>query len=184
MDKTYPPDAWKHLGKVLERRRGQLGYGFRQRGEFLRAKGGPPPSAKMLARLERGERTAYPDSTLTLLESMYGYAPGSFEAILRGEEPVPLPGTPGSQQEGGTTRAPLRAVPVPATVHQISADDSDEEIEHKIAGDEMLGFLWRMLKGDGSGLEPRSVRIGRMNRWLADSPEGEAGERRNGTSSA
>lgn len=91
MDKTYPPEAWRRLGKLLEQRRGQLGYGFRQREQFLRDRGGPPPSLKTLARLERGERTAYPDSTVTLLESLYGYEPGSFEAVLRGGEPVTRP---------------------------------------------------------------------------------------------
>jgi hypothetical protein len=103
MDKEYPPDAWKRLGRELEARRGQLGYGFRQRGNFLRDRGGPPPSVKMLARLERGERTAYPPATVTLLEEMYGWAPGSFEAVLSGGEPV-LPGTP----------PPPAAAPAPA----------------------------------------------------------------------
>jgi len=95
MDSTYPPEAWKRLGKVLEARRGQLGYGFRQRERFLADRGGPPPSVKMLARLERGERTSYPPATVTLLESLYGYAPGSFDAVLAGGEPAPLPAAPG-----------------------------------------------------------------------------------------
>jgi hypothetical protein len=90
MDKTYPPEAWKRLGRALEARRGQLGYGFRQRGEFLADRGGPPPSVKMLARLERGERTTYPPVTVTRLESLYEMSPGSFEAILEGGEGRPL----------------------------------------------------------------------------------------------
>jgi len=92
MDSTYPPEAWKRLGKVLEARRGQLGYGFRQRGRFLEDRGGPPPapSGKMVARLERGERAFYPPATVTRLEALYGLAPGSFEAVLAGGEPVPL----------------------------------------------------------------------------------------------
>ena len=105
MDKTYPPEAWKRLGKVLERRRGQLGYGFRERERFLRDKGGPPPSAKMLARLERGERTSYPESTLTLLESLYELVPGSFETVLAGGE-LELP---------VRTSGPLRIVPSAAS---------------------------------------------------------------------
>jgi hypothetical protein len=97
MDKQYPPEAWKRLGKALEAHRARLGYGFRQRGRFLADHGGPPPSAKMLARLERGERATYPDSTITLLESLYGLAPGSFEKVLAGEalggsHPPPAPG--------------------------------------------------------------------------------------------
>lgn len=100
MDSTYPPEAWKRLGKVLEARRGELGYGFRQREQFLRDRGGPPPSVKMIARLERGERTSYPASTVTLLESLYGYRPGSFEAVLNGGEPA-------------DAAAVLRILPVP-----------------------------------------------------------------------
>lgn len=91
MDKPYPPEAWKRLGEALERRRGELGYGFRQREQFLRDRGGPPPSLKTIARLERGERTSYPPATVTRLEALYGYAPGSFEAVLRGGDPSPLP---------------------------------------------------------------------------------------------
>lgn len=95
MDKKYPPEAWRRLGRELEARRGRLGYGFRQRGEFLADRGGEkPPSAKMLARLERGERASYPESTITRLESLYGLAPGSFEAALAGGELQPLPPDP------------------------------------------------------------------------------------------
>jgi hypothetical protein len=82
MDKAYPPEAWRRLGSALEARRGQLGYGFRQREGFLADHGGAPPSVKTLARLERGERASYPPATITRLESMYEVAPGSFEAFL------------------------------------------------------------------------------------------------------
>lgn len=86
MDNTYPPEAWRRLGKALEKRRGQLGYGYRQRGNFLRDRNGTL-SAKTLARVERGERGDYPDATIAALEALYGYAPGSFAAILSGREP-------------------------------------------------------------------------------------------------
>jgi len=105
MDKAYPPEAWKRLGKVLEARRGQLGYGFRQRANFLADNGGPPPSAKTLARLERGERYTYPPATVTRLEALYQYDPGSFEAVLAGGDPVPL--------AAGARPAAVRAVPPP-----------------------------------------------------------------------
>lgn len=89
MDNTYPPDAWKRLGKRLQDRRGQLGYGFRQRRRFLEDRGGPgAPSDKMLSRIENGARADYPDETIAALERLYDCKPGSFEAILRDEEPV------------------------------------------------------------------------------------------------
>lgn len=105
MDKQYPPEAWKRLGRALEARRGELGYGFRQRGKFLADHGGAPPSVKTLARLERGERTSYPPATITRLESLYECAPGSFEAFLAdgGARSLPVASRPAS----------LRPVPSP-----------------------------------------------------------------------
>lgn len=91
MDNAYPLEAWKRLGEVLEARRGELGYGFRQREKFLEDRGGPPPSVKTLARLERGERASYPESTIARVESLYGYAPGSFRSVLEGGAPELLP---------------------------------------------------------------------------------------------
>jgi transcriptional regulator with XRE-family HTH domain len=86
---THPPDAWRRLGRTLEERRGQLGYGYRQRRKFLADRGGiKHPSIKTIERLERGERTSYPPATVTYLEALYGYEPGSFEAILRGQQPT------------------------------------------------------------------------------------------------
>jgi hypothetical protein len=90
MDRTYPPEAWKRLGTELEKRRGKLGYGFRRRDQFLRDRGGPSaPSPKMIARLERGERTSYPPATVATLESLYDVEPGSFERALQGGELAP-----------------------------------------------------------------------------------------------
>lgn len=111
MDSTYPPQAWKRLGELLERRRGELGYGFRQREQFLRDRGGPPPSLKTVARLERGERAAYPPATVALLESLYDVPPGSFERALSGgslEPPAPVPD-------------PVRAVPPAAAGDKAAA---------------------------------------------------------------
>ena len=89
MDNTYPAGAWERLGKALERRRGQLGYGYRQRGTFLRDSR-VSLSTKTLARLELGERDYYPDATVSMIERMYRVRPGSLEAFLRdGTELIP-----------------------------------------------------------------------------------------------
>ena len=78
----------------VSQRRGQLGYGYRQRGTFLRDSG-VNLSVKTIARLERGERDAYPDATVSMIERIYRVQPGSIEAVLRGGELTPL------AQDGG-----------------------------------------------------------------------------------
>lgn len=87
---TYPYEAWVRLGRMLERRRGELGYGFRQRVRFARECGGAKISVKTISRLEKGERDSYPESTVGTVETMYQWAPGSVESVLRGGEPNPL----------------------------------------------------------------------------------------------
>src|SRR5215470_3968857 len=95
----YPRDAWRRLGRMLERRRGELGYGFRQRARFARERGAGTISVKTISRLENGERDSYPESTIGAAEGMYCWAPGSIECVLAGGEPTPLrlgPETPSS----------------------------------------------------------------------------------------
>jgi hypothetical protein len=87
---TYPYEAWRRLGRMLERRRGELGYGFRQRARFARERGGGKISVKTISRLEKGERDSYPESTVGTVETMYQWAPGSVESVLRNGEPNPL----------------------------------------------------------------------------------------------
>lgn len=153
MDKQYPPEAWRRLGKALEARRAALGYGFRQRERFLADNGGPPPSAKMLARLERGERASYPDSTIARLESLYGYAPGSFEALLADGEGTPLPGTPGA--------APLRPVPSGALVTAGSpAAEILADLLARYPGDRVVQAL-----GDQTAKAPRMI-VSEILEWL------------------
>ena len=87
---TYPYESWLRLGRMLERRRGELGYVFRQRARFTRERGGGKLSVKTISRLEKGERTAYPQSTIGTIEAMYQWSPGSVESVLRGGEPNAL----------------------------------------------------------------------------------------------
>jgi hypothetical protein len=47
-------------------------------------------SVKTISRLEKGERASYPESTVGAAETIYQWAPGSFESVLRGGEPDPL----------------------------------------------------------------------------------------------
>jgi hypothetical protein len=87
---TYPHEAWQRLGQALERRRGELGYGFRQRGRFTRERGAGTISIKTISRLEKAERHSYPHATIGAAEAMYQWAPGSIDAVLRGGNPDPL----------------------------------------------------------------------------------------------
>lgn len=87
---TYPHEAWQRLGRALERRRGELGYGFRQRGRFVRERSAGMISVKTISRLEKAERNSYPESTIGAVEVMYQWAPGSIDSVLQGGEPDPL----------------------------------------------------------------------------------------------
>lgn len=91
---TYPYEAWLRLGRKLERRRGELGYGFRHRARFVRERGGGKISVKTISRLEKGERDSYPESTVGAVEAMYQWSPGSVESVLVGGEPNALIVTP------------------------------------------------------------------------------------------
>jgi hypothetical protein len=107
---TYPHEAWQRLGRALERRRGELGYGFRQRGRFTRERGGGRISIKTISRLEKGERASYPQATLGAAETIYRWAPGSIEAVLRGGDPHQLAVIPAASR-----RNPLATDHAPAT---------------------------------------------------------------------
>jgi hypothetical protein len=100
---TYPHEAWRRLGRALERRRGELGYGFRQRGRFARERGGGKLSVKTISRLEKGERDSYPEATIGTAEGMYMWAPGSFDSVLRGGSPDPLVVPPPPRRDPITT---------------------------------------------------------------------------------
>ena len=106
---TYPYEAWRRLGRMLERRRGELGYGFRQRARFAKEQGNGKISVKTISRLEKGERDSYPESTVGAVEAMYQWTPGSVELVLGGGEPSALP--------AGTQRAvnPITSLEGPPT---------------------------------------------------------------------
>jgi hypothetical protein len=95
---TYPFESWLRLGHVLERRRGELGYGFRQRARFVKERGDGRISVKTISRLEKGERGSYPESTIGTIEAMYQWSPGSVESVLLGGEPNMVLVTPSPER--------------------------------------------------------------------------------------
>jgi len=100
---SYPSDAWHRLGRMLERRRGELGYGYRQRARFVMERGGGKISVKTISRLEKAERCSYPESTVGTIEAMYQWSPGSVECVLMGGEPSALLLAPPSGRNPITT---------------------------------------------------------------------------------
>jgi hypothetical protein len=110
---TYPPEAWRQLGLALERRRAELGYGFRQRGRFTRERGRGKLSIKTISRMEKGERDSYPESTVATAEAMYRWASGSFASVLGGGEPDPLVAAPVPPREPAASVAVEHNVPTP-----------------------------------------------------------------------
>jgi hypothetical protein len=109
----HPPEAWRRLGLALERRRAELGYGFRLRGRFAREQGSGRLSVKTISRLEKGERDSYPESTVATAEAMYRWAPGSFASVLAGGEPDPLVPAPLAQEAPVAPAAAAHAAPTP-----------------------------------------------------------------------
>src|SRR5215470_6855741 len=107
----YPADAWRRLGRMLERRRGELGYGFRQRARFAEERGGGMISVKTISRLENGERDSYPESTIGTIEAIYKWSPGSVESVLKGGDPYSLP----PAQPVSASRDPLTNPEAPPT---------------------------------------------------------------------
>ena len=138
---TYPPEAWRRLGRMLERRRGELGYGFRQRARFARDCGGGMISVKTLSRLENGDRDSYPESTVGTVEAMYQWSAGSVEAVLKGGEPNPLPAQPAASGN------PITTPDAPTTYGErlagwvyvrMSQRGCSDEVIHDFLGDEGL----------------------------------------------
>ena len=167
MDSKYPPEAWQRLGKALEQVRGQLGYGYRQRQAFLADRGDPErrPSLKMLERLERGKRASWPDSTIALLEAMYGLAPGSFKGFLDAD-------ACGDETAAAQALRLVPAAPAPG--------DRMEQVIHRIlhASEHDLRVLRAM---DGatnadSALLPWPDRLHMMEEWLAPPATANPGE--------
>lgn len=107
---TYPYEAWLRLGRMLERRRGELGYGFRYRARFVKERGDEKISVKTISRLEKGQRESYPESTIGTVESMYQWGPGSVESVLMGGEPHALLVSPPPGRNPITT---VHATPTP-----------------------------------------------------------------------
>lgn len=165
MDK-YPPDAWQRLGKMLQERRGQLGYGYRQRGRFLQERGGlNAPSGKMLSRLENGKFFGFPDETIAALERLYGYEPGSFEAILRGSEPVPVNETP-----AGSSPRPmqpvLRAVPSPDSDTDPAESLLAALVKEYGEGDDQDSNVVRLLANQLGHGKPAATIVREIREWL------------------
>jgi hypothetical protein len=88
---TNDQEPWMRLGRLLTRRRKELGY--RTRPAFIQAK--HLPHGRIVSDLENGVRSNYDPSTLIEYELAYEWAEGSIAAVLAGGEPSPLGTAPG-----------------------------------------------------------------------------------------
>lgn len=138
MDRPYPPTAWKALGGALERRRWQLGYGHRERGRFAR-ECSSPLSEKTLARIERGERDAYPPATIATVEALYQLPPGAvgryLDACAAGQAPgleVTAPGPDSARYPDPRLQALFDSLPskTPELPWGFSDEEKDGIITH------------------------------------------------------
>ena len=77
---------WTRLGRLLQERRGQLGFGFRRRKEFAAQAG---LSDRTIARIESGQPTPRTPATKARIETAYEWAAGSFDTVLAGGDPAP-----------------------------------------------------------------------------------------------
>jgi hypothetical protein len=151
---TYPKDAWRRLGRMLERRRGELGYGFRQRARFARERGGGTISVKTISRLENGERASYPESTVGTVESMYQWSPGSVERVLTGGEPNPVLLAPGPD------RNPIASATASPTPGERMATWVYVRMKQRGYGDDVIH---QFLDAEGLPREPSTVSaVGRI----------------------
>lgn len=72
-------DEWERLGTALRGRRGQLGYGSRERKRFAADTG---LHYRTVQRLETGEREGYPPETIAQAETAYRLAPNAIGAFF------------------------------------------------------------------------------------------------------
>ena len=152
---TYPNDAWTRLGRMLERRRGELGYGFRQRARFARERGGGMISVKTISRMENGERASYHESTVGTVEAMYQWSPGSVERVLTGGEPNPLLLAPQAPE-----RNPITSAYASATPGERMASWVYVRMKQRGYGDDVIH---QFLDAEGLPLEPSTVSaVGRI----------------------
>lgn len=145
---TYLQDAWLRLGRMLERRRGELGYGFRQRAIFVRDCGAGMISVKTISRLEKGERGSYPESTIGAVEAMYQWSPGSVESVLSGGEPSALATAPASD------RNPITVTDSPPTAGERLASWMYVRMRERGHDDDVI---FDFLDAEGLPREPTSV---------------------------
>ncbi|MBB4774570.1 hypothetical protein ACN3XK_24505 [Actinomadura welshii] len=114
-ERDHPPEAWRRLGRIVRRRRIELGFGSQA---SLAAEGGP--SLSVVNKIETGRGRDYTDRVIIPLEDRLAWRRGSFRAVLEGGEPECLDTAP--------------AAP--------AAEPGDGGYPAEVAGDPFLRFIW------------------------------------------
>lgn len=103
---TERPEDWKRLGRALAARRGALRRSWgRSRSQFAKD---VDISYRTISAIERGEKSNYGAALLASIERAYGWAPGSIESVLNGQDPTPL------EEQGRTHGQTTATTPRPA----------------------------------------------------------------------
>lgn len=162
MSPSATPAMWQRLGELLVRRRVELDPRYQNRTVFTAERG---LDYRLAYDIEEARRTNFRKTTLAGIAVAYAVTLDSLYNALQGGELE-------AASSQGLARPPvLRPVASPPSSLHISADDSDAEIERKIAGDETLEILWRLLNGEGTDLRPRSERIALIQFWIRHTAE-------------
>lgn len=80
---------WQRLAEHLSLARVRMG--FRKKVTFYRHHGLTQGDIRLISDLENGKRTNYSRSTRQWVEGLYGWQPGSVDAVLAGGDPTEAP---------------------------------------------------------------------------------------------
>ncbi|MFE5602715.1 multiprotein-bridging factor 1 family protein [Streptomyces coelicoflavus] len=142
------PEAWIRLGERIRTERERLGLSQEDFAERV----GVSPSSVLSAEQGRVPQRRWP-YTLSTIEKGIGWAPGTMQAILAGEEPAPP-----SQQELGTAEQKREPTRPEAPIFRFRTmgwirEHGQEALEEVLPDVEKFGFLCTALDAPPSLVE-------------------------------
>lgn len=142
---------WEALAAAMRHRRNELHH--TNRAGLARAKGLTDTQYRLLMDLENAKRTNFEQGTLTLVEVVYEWEPGSVQRVLRGQSPTPVP----RQREMYAAHPPLD-------------DDTDSRTHPESVLERLIAEGFAQAKADTEAMERRlSERISKVEKRLNES---------------